>query len=85
VNDKEIYGLTITRAIWISKRNKPMPYFAAWLRNKGYKVAYVRENHLGVYAKPAEVWAALTPSSYESGAMRRRDVPRRSEESPQVP
>lgn len=85
MNDKEIYELTITRAIWISKRDKPMPYFAAWLRNKGYKVAYIRDNYLGVYAKPAEVWAVLTPTRYESGAMRRRVVPRRSEESPQVP
>lgn len=85
MNDKDVYELTITRAIWISKRNKPIPYFAAWLRNKGYKVAYVRENYLGVYATGAEVWAALRPPSYESGAMRRRDVPRRSEESPQVP
>lgn len=85
MNDKAIYELTITRARWLSKKDKPMLYYAAWLRNHGYKVAYVREYYLGVYATADQVASALRPRRYEAGAMLRRDVPRLGEDSASPP
>ncbi|MBG1266958.1 hypothetical protein [Nostoc sp. WHI] len=65
-----IYQLTATKAHYWSGRDKPMSYYAAWLKNKGLEVTLVRSAYLAVKANEAEVKAALlSPERAKSEAM----------------
>jgi hypothetical protein len=58
-----VYELTVTKAQYWSKRDKPIAYFAGWLKNKGVEVVAYRRYYIEVRATETQIYNILSCSA----------------------